>query len=180
MTDAAPDSVGAGVGTREGPACAAAPVAAAGVEPAAADRSCIFAFEVPGEPIPKARPRASMVNGHATLYTPKKTRSYEDRVRQAALLHWTREPLRECEITLFACFFLPVPASWSKRKQAAARAGDRNPAGKPDLDNLVKAVTDGLNGVVFHDDAAIVETRCAKRYHDNPRVIVSLSWKPQT
>ncbi len=56
----------------------------------------------------------------------------------------------------------PVPASWSKKKQAAAMTGELKPAKKPDLDNIIKACTDAMNGVVFRDDSLIVKGEFAK------------------
>lgn len=37
-------------------------------------------FEVPGKPQGKGRPRASVVGGHARMYTPAGTASYENRI----------------------------------------------------------------------------------------------------
>jgi Holliday junction resolvase RusA-like endonuclease len=43
---------------------------------------------------------------------------------------------------------------------------------KPDLDNVVKAVLDALNGVVYLDDAQVVNLVATKRYATEPRVEV--------
>ena len=51
---------------------------------------------------------------------------------------------------------MPIPASWSARKRAAAITGDVLPTGKPDIDNLVKAALDGVRGIVIGDDATLV------------------------
>ena len=37
-------------------------------------------FEVPGKPQGKGRPRASVVGGHARMYTPAGTASYENKI----------------------------------------------------------------------------------------------------
>lgn len=37
-------------------------------------------FEVPGKPQGKGRPRASVVGGHARMYTPADTASYENKI----------------------------------------------------------------------------------------------------
>lgn len=39
------------------------------------------------EPSPKERPRATMVGGHARIYTPKTTEAYEKKIRDA----WIRQ-----------------------------------------------------------------------------------------
>ena len=46
------------------------------------------------------------------------------------------------------------------------------PKVKPDLDNVVKAVLDALNGVVYRDDAQVVNLVATKRYATEPRVEV--------
>lgn len=142
-----------------------------------ADLPSRYWLTVAGEPVPKARPRATAINGHARLYTPSTTRKYEDRVRKSALLTWRRPPLSDVAIELLALFVLPVPKSWPKWRIAAALAGEIVPTSKPDLDNLVKSLQDGLNGVVYADDSMIAEKRAAKRYGENPRVDLVLSWR---
>jgi Holliday junction resolvase RusA-like endonuclease len=38
------------------------------------------------------------------------------------------------------------------------------PTGKPDADNQLKLVGDSLNGILWRDDAIIVDATCHKRY----------------
>lgn len=66
----------------------------------------------------------------------------------------------EIDIT---AFYL-VPKSWSKKKQEAVRTGDIKPTVKPDIDNIVKIVLDGLNGVAFTDDKQVIEIQAQKCY----------------
>jgi Holliday junction resolvase RusA-like endonuclease len=35
---------------------------------------------------------------------------------------------------------------------------------RPDLDNIVKSILDGLNGVIFEDDAVVAEIVASKKY----------------
>jgi Holliday junction resolvase RusA-like endonuclease len=67
--------------------------------------------------------------------------------------------------------FLPIPASKSKKWQAAARAGEVRPTTKPDLDNLVKQIKDCAKGVFWLDDKQVVEylPGFGKWYGDIPR-----------
>lgn len=65
---------------------------------------------------------------------------------------------------------LPIPQSWPKRKQAAALAGTEYPTKKPDADNVIKAIFDALNGVVWHDDTRVVDMVVRKRYAAVPGV----------
>lgn len=137
-------------------------------------------FRVNGIPQGKARPRFTK-GGRA--YTPAKTRRYEADVREAALKaaaiqgfvkHGKDTPLEACVTAWF-----PVPASWPKKKRAAALSGALYPTGKPDADNIAKAVLDAVNGIAFHDDKQIVSLTVRKRYtfrdDDSPRVVVHIA-----
>ena len=45
---------------------------------------------------------------------------------------------------------------------------------KPDSDNIIKIVLDGLNKVAYHDDAQICKLSFEKRYSKIPRVEVKI------
>jgi Holliday junction resolvase RusA-like endonuclease len=62
-------------------------------------------------------------------------------------------------------------ASWSKSKRDAALQGLRHTA-KPDADNIIKSISDGLNGVAFVDDAQVAELLVRKRYGSPARTEV--------
>jgi len=59
-------------------------------------------------------------------------------------------------LVLEAVFSLPRPKS--------RRAGDHYPDRQPDLSKLVRALEDALSGVVYGDDAQLVDERVSKRY----------------
>ena len=109
-------------------------------------------------------------------YTPEKTRSYEGMIRTAAMdAMGDRTPFNEpVEVELSA--FFAVPASFSQKKRAAAIAGEIKPAKKPDADNIIKAWTDAMNGVVFRDDALIVKGSFVKAY--GPAALVAVTVRP--
>jgi Holliday junction resolvase RusA-like endonuclease len=69
---------------------------------------------------------------------------------------------------------MPIPPSWTKKRQAAALAGVEWPTGRPDSDNLAKGVLDALNGILWGDDAAVVELTVSKRYCTRPRTCVTV------
>ena len=129
---------------------------------------------IEGEPTGKGRPRTVVrgkgKNAFAQHYTPEKTRSYEqmagDEARKAMAGH---EPIAkpvELELTLV----FAVPASWSKKMRAQALAGELYPAKKPDIDNVIKAICDSFNGIVWEDDVQVVDLVARKRYGENPHV----------
>jgi Holliday junction resolvase RusA-like endonuclease len=126
-------------------------------------------FHVDINPVPKGRPRFSKVGGFVRSYTPKKTSDYETQIRQAARQAMTREPL-ETPLAAFLYFRLPIPKSYPKKRMAACLTGSERPTKKPDLDNLAKAVLDGLNGVIYIDDAQLVSIHLTKVYDHNPGV----------
>lgn len=120
-------------------------------------------------PVPKGRPRFSKIGGFMRSYTPKKTSDYEAQVKAIAQSAMTREPL-ETPLAAFLYFRLPIPKSYPKKRIAACLAGSERPIKKPDLDNLAKSVLDGLNGVVYLDDAQLVSLHITKVYDHNPGV----------
>ena len=111
---------------------------------------------VEGRPVPKERPRVA--NGHA--YTPRKTKDYEELV---ALRYKQSGGIRyEGPLQVQLSFRYQSPKSWPKKKREA----NQYRASKPDLDNLIKAVLDGLNGVAWNDDAQVVYLSAWKSYTD--------------
>lgn len=127
-----------------------------------------------GEPQGKGRARAFRRGNFIGHYTPEKTRSYEGMIRTAAMQAMgNRLPLDEpIELTLRAVF--SVPRSWSKKKQTAAFTRAIWPSKKPDYDNILKAWSDAMNGVVYRDDALIVRVSFEKRYGPAPLVAVTV------
>lgn len=129
-------------------------------------------FEVPGQPVGKGRPRFVRKTGHA--YTPKKTQVYEDGLRRAGEQAMRDDPLLTCPISLYVCAYFQVPKSWSKKKQQLAYDGVILPTGRPDGDNVLKAVGDALNGVVWRDDSQVVFGQIKKLYSLEPKTEVTV------
>ena len=69
---------------------------------------------------------------------------------------------------------MDVPASWPASKRVAALTGKIRPTGKPDLDNCVKCILDALSGVLWRDDAQVVELLVSKRYGPEARTIIEV------
>lgn len=125
---------------------------------------------LPGVPHGKGRPR---ITKRGFAYTPEKTRSYEAELKFAALQVMGGKPVMDGALIVTMVANFPVAASWSKKKQAAALAGDIRPTGKPDADNLLKCL-DSLNQVVWKDDAQIVSATIIKRYSERPGVTITI------
>jgi Holliday junction resolvase RusA-like endonuclease len=67
-----------------------------------------------------------------------------------------------------------IPKSYSKKKQALCRDRVLVPDKKPDIDNILKAIFDSLNGYAFADDVQIVQVYAEKQYADEPFVEVEI------
>jgi Holliday junction resolvase RusA-like endonuclease len=132
-------------------------------------------FVIPGEPQAKGRAKIVKIGGFSRMATPQKTIAYEGLIAHAA-----QQAMAGAAPVEFACqvqmiITVSVPASWSKKKQAAALAHQVLPTKKPDTDNIVKAVFDGLNGVVWRDDVQAVDLFVRKRYGQTPGVQVRVT-----
>lgn len=49
------------------------------------------------------------------------------------------------------------------------------PTKKPDIDNVLKSVLDGLQGVAYKDDKNITSARISKRYSAEPRLEIYMT-----
>jgi Holliday junction resolvase RusA-like endonuclease len=118
-------------------------------------------FNIYGDPVPKKRPRFTKTG---RTYTPKETMTYEAEVaKMAKTAMGSTDPL-ETPVAVYIYVALPIPPSYSKKRSEACLTGFEKPCKKPDLDNLVKSVLDGMNGIVYQDDCQIVSLHATKRY----------------
>lgn len=131
-------------------------------------------FIVYGQPQGKGRARVGKVNGHARMFTPAKTVAYEGLIAHCGAVAMAGAALIEGPVELRLMIECQVPASWSKKKQAQALAGEILPTTKPDADNVIKAIGDGLNGVVWRDDSQVTDVITRKRYAQKPQVRVQI------
>lgn len=134
----------------------------------------MIAFIVPGQPQGKGRPRVGKVGNHARLFTPAKTAAYEGLVAHAAQLARGDAPLIDGPVRVAMVLQCQIPQSWSQSKQRQAEAGAIVPTTKPDIDNVVKAIFDGCNGVLWRDDVQVVDLALRKRYSRTPQVQVTV------
>ena len=118
-------------------------------------------FEIP--PRPKGRPR--FANGHA--FTPKLTNEHEKTIAEEYLLKGLKKHLGA--ISVFITFNYRIPTSRFK----GLKHGDIC-AEKADIDSLVKAILDGLNGVAFLDDKQVYKIVAEKKWADSNSVDVMI------
>lgn len=113
---------------------------------------------VHGRPKGKARPRFA----HGHTYTPRETVEYERLIATSYREHGGNSHDGECTVKVTAYF--TIPKSWTKAKKMEVVSRGLSPQTKPDIDNIVKVVMDGLNGVAYHDDKQVVRVVAEKRY----------------
>lgn len=139
---------------------------------------------VPGPPKALERQRHRIVTprgrpSFVANYLPAQSAREQSTIRAiAAIAMGNRAPL-EGPIDLRVVAYMPIPASWSKRKQAAALADQIRPTGRPDADNIVKLLKDAGTGIIWRDDALVVDCAIWKRYSDRPRLVIEvrlLTW----
>jgi len=133
----------------------------------------ICEFEVPGDPVAKGRPRFTRT-GFA--YTPQKTARYENLVRLAYAGKYPDRNPSESAVSLSMVSTFPIPVSWPKKKKLLALLEKIFKKSRPDLDNLIKSVCDGLNEVAWKDDAQIFELYARKKYGEVPRTEVKIDF----
>lgn len=134
----------------------------------------LIAFHVPGIPVAKGRPRMSTRGGKIRSFTPQKTVGFEGLVAMAAEQAMNGSDPFAGPVSLCLHVDLPIPQSWSKRKQAAALEGSVQPCGRPDLDNYVKSIGDGGNGILWNDDSQVTALTAIKSYSTRPGVTVKV------
>lgn len=132
----------------------------------------MITFIVEGPAVPKQRPRM----GGRRAYTPKKTKDYECKVRQAFSDAYHGDiPVYAENIPVRAVIEViqAIPNSWTKKKREAALQNHVAPTSRSgDLDNIAKSILDALNECVYHDDGQVTALMITKRYGEAPRAIV--------
>ena len=130
-----------------------------------------WTFTIDGDPVPQPRPRVSTRGGVARAYVPKThpVHAYRQAIAaaaRAASVPATSEPLN---VVIDAVFARPK----SHMNKAGVKAtAPRMP--RPDVDNISKAVLDGLQEVVG-DDKCVARLVVEKSYGAEGRTTVRVS-----
>lgn len=122
-------------------------------------------FIVDGKPQGKQRPRFSRLS--RTVYTPAKTAKYEKQIAKAYTDSGGRCIPADCYVSVNVSAFFPVPKSYSKKKREDCLERRLRPDKKPDMDNILKVVLDGLNRAAYEDDKQVVELIGRKYYTES-------------
>jgi Holliday junction resolvase RusA-like endonuclease len=116
-----------------------------------------ISFAIEGEPVSKGRPRFSQRGGKVRTYTPAKTLNAEQAVAdafRAAAPGYTYAPDGAYQVDV-------VFVSGTRRQR--------------DVDNMLKLILDGLNGIAWADDHQVLRTVAEKGYDPgNARTVVTI------
>lgn len=134
----------------------------------------VLQFSIPGEPRGKGRPKFARRGAGVATYTDGKTAAYEGLVALAARQAMAGGAMIEGPLRVAVHAYFTPPRSASAKARAGMLANTVKPTKKPDLDNIVKAVLDGLQGVAFADDVTVTYISASKRYDPTPGVLVTV------
>lgn len=113
-----------------------------------------ISITIPGQPIPKARPRFNRRTGRT--YTPERTKTAEQRVAWEVKRQLLIDEPLACLLQVDALFVVK---------------GNR----KVDGDNCLKLIQDALNNVLYLDDSQIVAGSYRVERGDDPRTELTIT-----
>lgn len=118
---------------------------------------------LPIEPVQQIRPRARRMGKGISMYDPKRVKDYKKLLAKLASDKYSDEPL-EGELIVDLTFARAVQKSVTKSERLKRLSNVHRSHMKPDVDNYIKSTLDGLNGVLWDDDAQIVDLNAHKVY----------------
>ena len=132
----------------------------------------VITFQVFGVPVPKGSMKAFMRPGMrfpVVTHDNLQSKPWADTIRLVAQQHAPAGGPWEGPIELHASFYLPKPKSLPRRCVY--------PVKKPDTDKLLRNLKDALKGVIYRDDAQVIDVHASKRYATSeapPQVYVTI------
>ena len=129
-----------------------------------------ISFVVEGEVIPKGRPRMTR---SGRIYTPKRTKDYELKVRLAAKRAFGDNSVIKGPVFVELIIFRKIPEA----KIGKGLVGNFCDVGS-DIDNQIKGVLDGINGSgVWGDDRQVTMITAEKRWGAESRLVTVIGWE---
>jgi Holliday junction resolvase RusA-like endonuclease len=123
-------------------------------------------IEIPGSPTPWAAPR---VCKSGSAYSPKGGIKVANRIIVKS--QYREKPLKG-PIIIECYFYMPIPASLSKKRKSALL--NKPHICKPDTTNLQKFAEDCLSEIVYEDDAQVFQIFSKKIYSENPKTVIDI------
>ena len=131
-----------------------------------------YKFEVPGKIVGKERPRVN--TNTLTVYTPNKTKDYENLILQYFQINNPGCIMLEGRIGIEIVAYLKIPKATTKVEKEKMLKGEISPTKKPDIDNIVKAILDSMNKFAFKDDNQITKIEVEKKYALEDKLYVKI------
>lgn len=126
-------------------------------------------FSIEGIPVPQ--PRARLARSGSVYSNSKRVSVWKDRIK--FVYEQSEGPFFSDPVCLQCNFYFDRPQDKKKHKSLSRYPMIRT----PDIDNLLKAVMDGLNGYAWKDDRLVFKVEAAK-YHcakgDFPHVLIKV------
>lgn len=135
----------------------------------------IVSFSVFHEPQGKGRPRF----GGGRVYTPAKTVAYERLIGQHAAIAMRGKQMILGPVAVSIVAIFGIPSSWSLKRKTANAEAPWYVTKAPDSDNLEKAANDGMNGIVWRDDAQVADARIIRLYGTDPALHITIAELPE-
>ena len=139
-------------------------------------------FEIEGKPFGQQRPLGTVAykwigryrKPYVKMIDRPESVAYKLMVSAIGKSIYKDKPLKQVPLAVYITSFYEIPKSYSKKKKQACLRHEEWPMKKPDVDNIEKGILDGLNKVIYHDDAQVVETYNIKAFSNRPRVEVEI------
>lgn len=149
-----------------------------------------YTFTIQGTPIPQHRPRFTTIGGYGRAYSAKSDVEFRKIIQSAffkakerfAVTHGSSPfPFhKDTPLDVELVFFLPIPDSYSQKKRELALNREFPHVKKPDVDNLIKGIFDGLKGHAWNDDSQVMSVTAEKFFHTHPMTVMTISrWEPK-
>lgn len=130
----------------------------------------MISFNIEGIPQPRGSKKAlpNRATGRAIMVDSNpKSGPWMNAVAHQASLAMYGKPLFAGPVEVLVTFAFPRPKSHYRTGRNAAQLRSDAPewhATKPDCDKLIRAIGDGMTGVVYRDDSQISSLKVEKRY----------------
>src|SRR3990167_1541416 len=129
-------------------------------------------FTIPVIPVAQGRPRFFRRGSYVSTYDPARSKAHKELIAMCAKSKIDR-PLKG-PVIIAIVFLFPRPQTLTKK---SSPQGIIPHIKRPDGDNLIKAILDGMNGIAYKDDSQVFDIS-AKKYYcaigREPETLVSI------
>ena len=135
----------------------------------------MYSFIIDMRPFGKERHKINKKT--LAVYSPQSNREYEKAVGYICKASMAKNGIfcaSEKYVEVHIVAFFKIPAGTNKIKEQRMLSGELMPDKKPDIDNIAKAVMDGMNGIAYQDDKQVIKLIIEKRYGREAKVEVAV------